>query len=187
MLPFDTDHHGIFLLLPCRSRGASSPFGHSMLALRAIHKQARPLALRSFSSIGLEYELFGTTQGAKVTKYTLSNENGMEVELTNYGATVLSVKTPDKAGKFEEVTMQYSTLEEIMEKSPFYGSTCGRVANRIANGKFSLGGEDYTLAVNNGPNHLHGGDMGFDKCVWEAEEVIDNENARTGVIFTYFS
>ena len=120
---------------------------------------------RLFSALGLDVELFGTTQGQRVFQYTLSNENGMEVTLSNYGATVLSVKTPDRKGNQEEVTLQYSKLENIIANSPYYGSTCGRVANRIADGKFSLNNKDYTLVQNNGPNHLHGGELGFDKVV----------------------
>ena len=142
---------------------------------------------RSFSSLGLEQEDFGVTQGQRVFQFSLTNGNGMEVVLTNYGATVLSVKTPDRDGKAEELTLQYPTLQEILEKSPFYGSTCGRVANRIANGEFSLEGKSYSLAVNNGPNHLHGGEFGFDKVVWGASTVFEEENGRVGIVFSHES
>lgn len=126
--------------------------------------------------MNIKKEDFGEHEGAPVHKYTLENEQGMSVSVITFGAMLVSCQVPDKEGKKEEVCLHYNSLEEIQESIkeetwPYYGSTCGRVANRTADGKFSVDGEEYTLAVNNGPNALHGGIVGFDKKVWTAEEV----------------
>lgn len=104
-----------------------------------------------------------SADGRRVDKIILSNGKGMEATLATWGATVLSVKVPNKAGVAEEVTLCYDKLEDLAAKSPYYGATVGRVANRIAKGKFAIGEDSYKLATNNGPNALHGGVVGFDK------------------------
>lgn len=107
--------------------------------------------------------------GTKVDLYLLTNANGMQVSLLNYGGTVKDIKVPDRNGKYENVSLGFSSIKEYQEKSPYFGCITGRYANRIAEGKFSLDDQVYNLATNNGPNHLHGGDKGFDKYIWKAK------------------
>ena len=123
--------------------------------------------------------------GREVLKFTLSNSNGLSAVATTYGATLISFKAPDRAGKVEEVTLNYDTLDGVRTGDAYYGATCGRVANRIAGGKFTLEDTERTLAVNNGPNALHGGLAGFDKVLWDAEPIEKSDHV--GVKFTYQS
>ncbi|MGV3639125.1 MAG: aldose epimerase family protein [Adhaeribacter sp.] len=126
-------------------------------------------------SMRMKTESFGqTSDGQQVQLYTLRNENGMQVQITNYGGIVTSILTPDKTGKPGDVALGFDNLEAYIRNNPFFGATVGRYGNRIAKGKFSLDGQEYTLATNNGPNHLHGGKKGFDKVVWAAEPAGDN-------------
>lgn len=123
--------------------------------------------------------------GRDVELYTLANKAGTTVQLMTYGAAIVSIKTPDKAGKPGEVTLGFDTLDGYLSKNnPHFGCTTGRFANRIAKGKFTLEGKEYTLATNNGPNHLHGGLKGFDKQLWKATPLRDDE---PGVKFEYTS
>ena len=119
----------------------------------------------------IDKQSFGKTDdGTAVDIYTLKNASGTEVRITNYGGIVVSLKVPDKNGKFDDVVLGYDNLDGYLKNnSPYMGALIGRYANRIAKGKFSLNGKDYQLAVNNGPNHLHGGLKGFDKVVWTAK------------------
>jgi aldose 1-epimerase len=129
---------------------------------------------------------FGTTgDGKPVDLYTLTNKHGMEVRVMSYGGIILSLRVPDKNGHFDDVTLGYDSLDGYLKKSPYFGAIVGRYGNRIANGKFTLDGKEYTLAKNNGPNSLHGGLKGFDKVVWEAEP-FENQDG-VGVIFKYTS
>jgi aldose 1-epimerase len=112
-----------------------------------------------------------TADGTPVEIYTLRNINGMEARIMTYGGAVVSLKVPDKNGKFGDVVLGYDSLGGYLTNSPFFGALIGRYGNRIANGKFTLDGQTYTLATNNPPNHLHGGVKGFDKVVWKAKPV----------------
>ena len=105
--------------------------------------------------------------GARVNLYTLRNNKGAEVGICNYGGLVLFLKVPDRHGKFADVVLGYDNLPDYIKDTPYFGALIGRYGNRIAKGKFTLDGKEYTLAVNNGPNALHGGLKGFDKVVWE--------------------
>jgi aldose 1-epimerase len=105
--------------------------------------------------------------GSEVNLYTLRNNAGAEVGICNYGGLVLFLKVPDRNGKFGDVVLGYDDLPDYIKDSPYFGALIGRYGNRIAKGKFTLDGKEYTLAVNNGPNALHGGLKGFDKVVWE--------------------
>jgi len=107
--------------------------------------------------------------GTGVDAFTLRNANGVEVQILNYGGIVTSFKVPDKDGKFGDIVLGYDNLEGYLQKSPYFGALVGRYGNRIAKGKFTLDGKEYTLAVNNGPNALHGGLKGFDKVIWNAK------------------
>jgi len=108
------------------------------------------------------------TQGVPVTLYTLRNKNGVEVSICNYGGLVTSLKVPDKNGHFGDVVLGYDNLADYIKDTPYFGALIGRYGNRIAKGKFTLDGTEYTLATNNVPNALHGGLKGFDKVIWKA-------------------
>lgn len=113
--------------------------------------------------------------GTVVDEYTMTNKNGMTMKVITLGGIVTEIHVPDKNGKMADVCLGCSNLEEYLEGHPFFGAIAGRVANRIAKGKFTLNGKEYTLAVNNGPNHLHGGKSGFDKKVWKARPDPEKE------------
>ncbi len=126
-----------------------------------------------------------TSDGRGITKYFLSNTHGMTVEIINWGATVTAVNVPDRDGNIENVVLGYEDIEGYLNNVPYFGVTCGRYANRIAEGKFSLNGKEYTLAINNEPNHLHGGLKGFDKAVWDSAEITQDD--AVGVELKYES
>src|SRR5262245_27124137 len=120
----------------------------------------------------LKKEDFGKTKDGQIVElYTLTNANGVEARITTYGGIVVSLKTPDRAGKLDDIVLGLDTLDEYLKGHPFFGALAGRYANRIAKGRFTLNGVEYKLAVNNGENHLHGGIKGFDKVVWKARQV----------------
>jgi len=140
--------------------------------------------LESKNSITKNY--FGTTnEGAEANLYTLTNSNGVELKITNYGGIVTSLKVPDKKGKFEDVVLGYDSLSGYLEETPYFGAIVGRYANRIALAKFTLDGQEYSLAQNNGENTLHGGLIGFDKVIWEAEEIQTDD--EVGLRLSYLS
>ncbi len=123
----------------------------------------------------IQKEDFGTTpNGETVELYTLRNNSGMEVDIITYGGRITSLKVPNKDGNMENVVLGFDNIKDYTSDNPFFGALIGRYGNRIAKGKFSLDGEEYTLAQNDGENHLHGGEKGFDKVVWKAEEESSN-------------
>lgn len=113
------------------------------------------------------------------------NANGIEVRAITYGGIILSLRTPDRDGNLADIVLGYDDLEGYETESPYFGSIIGRYGNRIANGRFTLDGETYELAQNNGPNHLHGGVRGFDKIVWDAESM--ESDAGVSVVFSHTS
>jgi aldose 1-epimerase len=120
----------------------------------------------------MQKQTFGKTEdGQQVDLYTLSNKNGVEVAITNYGGTVVSWKVPDRNGHIADVVLGYDNVKDYENGKAYFGATVGRYANRIAHGKFILNGSTYTLAKNDGENHLHGGIKGFSKRVWTAKDV----------------
>ncbi len=134
--------------------------------LNPVTLETNPAAMK------IERTDFGTTpDGQSVSLYTLENASGGRVQVTNYGAIITSVEVPDRDGKLANVNLNYPSLDGYLQRHPYFGATVGRFCNRIANGKFSLDGQEYSLVTNNGPNHLHGGTIGFDKLVWQAEEI----------------
>lgn len=138
------------------------------------------------TAMNIEKSSFGKTKdGQEVTLFTLNNGKGLTAKVITYGATVVAVETPDKNGKSANVTLSFPTLAGYLDRHPYFGSTVGRYGNRIAKGRFKIDGNEYTLAVNNGPNHLHGGMKGFDAVVWQAEEVQQAD--AVGVRFTHQS
>jgi aldose 1-epimerase len=123
--------------------------------------------------------------GEAVDLYTLKNGKGMEVKIITYGGIIQSIKVPDRRGRRANVTLGFNNLDQYVEENPYFGCITGRYANRIALGQFSLNGVQYQLAINNDPNHLHGGDFGFDKRIWDAEEIREGKNV--GLRLTYIS
>ena len=117
---------------------------------------------------GVTRERFGTTDcGEAVSVFTLKNAHGMALRVTDYGGIILTLLVPDKNGRLDDVVLGYDSLTGYLRSSPYFGALIGRYGNRIAHGRFTLDGKTYTLATNNGPNHLHGGLRGFDKVVWD--------------------
>lgn len=128
-----------------------------------------------------------TINGGKVALYTLENTNGMVAHVTNYGGIVVDVWAPAKDGSFKNVVLGYPSIGEyFVPENTFAGAITGRYANRIANGKFTLDGKEYSLPINNGPNTLHGGIIGFSKKVWDARP-FKNEAGEDAVELTYVS
>lgn len=126
----------------------------------------------------IEKNHFGKTiDGADVDQYILSNKKGMEISIITYGGIITSWTAADKNGDYKDIVLGYNTLAEYEAETPYFGALIGRYGNRIAKGKFTLDGETYTLAVNNGENHLHGGLKGFDKVVWDAKTIVNDSTA----------
>jgi aldose 1-epimerase len=113
-------------------------------------------------------EEWGEIDGQHVQLFTLRNEKGTTVKVTNYGAIITELHLVDRAGDWGDVVLGFGSLEDYRRENPYFGCIAGRYANRIANGRFEIDGQSYQLATNNGPHHLHGGDKGFDKHVWTA-------------------
>jgi aldose 1-epimerase len=142
-----------------------------------------------FGLLGLAACCGCSTTGIKVAdfssikEYTLANKNGMHVRLTNYGARITAISVPDRKGSFADVVLGYDCVEKYINApdKPYFGCVVGRYGNRIARGRFSLDGREYQLATNNGVNHLHGGNIGFDKKLWQAKP------NRNSLVFTMSS
>jgi len=133
--------------------------------------------------VRVQKEPFGETpDGTPITRYLLSNDKGMTVSIIDYGAIVNSIELPDRNGKVASITLGFPTLDGYVGKDPYFGAICGRYANRIAKGKFKLNGKEYTLAVNDGPNHLHGGLKSFSDVVWQASIVAPPADAKSASI-----
>lgn len=120
--------------------------------------------------VSIQEEAFGTLEdGREVSLFTLSNAGGMEVEITNYGGIVTALRAPDRDGNADNVVLGFDSLDPYLEGTPYFGAVIGRYGNRIEDGTFSIQGTEYELATNDGDHHLHGGERGFDKVLWNAE------------------
>ena len=121
----------------------------------------------------LQKDFQKTIDGKNVDLFILVNRNGMEMSVTNYGAKIVALYVPDRYGKMVDVVLGHASIEDYLDstKEKYFGATCGRVSNRIAKGKFTLEGKEYELVTNNGPNHLHGGNKGFNAVVWDAKQI----------------
>ena len=118
---------------------------------------------------------FGKTiDGIDVKQYIMSNNKGMEISIIDYGGIITSWTAADKKGDYKDIVLGFNTLAEYEAETPYFGALIGRYSNRIAEGKFNLEGQEYTLAVNNGVNHIHGGLKGFDKVVWDAKTILND-------------
>lgn len=129
---------------------------------------------------------FGTVDGKDVSLYTLTNANGLFMKVTNYGTIVTELHVPDRNGKLGDIVGGYDNVEGYVEKTPYFGATIGRVANRIDKGRFTLEGKTYQLATNDGPYALHGGNKGWDKVVWDVV-ATDETPQGPSIKFKYFS
>lgn len=131
-------------------------------------------------------ENWGSVDGKEVFLYTLTNANGIEAKITNYGGIVTSLTMPDKNGNKQSIVLGFDSLSGYLQDGvPYFGALIGRYGNRIAKGQFTLRDQKYTLTVNDGPNHLHGGKKGFDKVVWDVKPVEDSSNP--GLMLEYLS
>jgi aldose 1-epimerase len=131
---------------------------------------------RAQGAAGLRKSAFGKMKdGQPVGLYTLTNTGGMEVAITNYGGIVVSIKAPDRSGKFADVVLGFDTFDAYLNNTPFFGALVGRYGNRIAKARFTLDGHEYHLAANDNGNTLHGGLKGFDKRLWNAKDVSTKE------------
>jgi aldose 1-epimerase len=143
-------------------------------------------ALLLAAAMSVTTAVFGRMpDGTPIDLFTLTNAHGIEVRVITYGATVTSIRVPDRNGRLDDIVTGFATLDGYLERSRYFGAIVGRYANRIANARFTLDGRRYELAANNGRNHLHGGRRGFDKVVWKGEPFQRGENV--GVTLTYVS
>lgn len=147
-----------------------------LLLSSAVLTQAQTITKQSFGK---------TAEGESVDIYTLRNAHGVEAKITNYGGIITSLKVPDRNGKFDDVVLGFNDLDSYLKGHPYFGAIIGRYGNRIAKGRFTLNGEEYKLAVNNGENTLHGGLKGFDKVVWTGSE--SKTKAGPALVLTYLS
>jgi len=129
---------------------------------------------------------FGKSDNQDIYLFTLTNANGIQVKITNYGGIITSIIVPDKNGKMGDIVLGYDSLNQYITNSPYFGATVGRYANRISKGRFTIDGKQYTLAINNGNNSLHGGIKGFDKVVWNCGEKI-TDSTKSELDLSYLS
>jgi aldose 1-epimerase len=144
-------------------------------AIAAAAQREPTITKRSWGSVG----------GQPVDLYTLTNSHRMRVRISNYGGIIQSIRVPDRRGRMGNVALGFDSVQDYVTDSPYFGCITGRYANRIDDGRFTLDGVTYQLATNNGPNHLHGGNVGFDKRIWQATEVRSGN--RVGLRLTYTS
>lgn len=160
--------------------------GATLLATDAEAGPLRKIRKRSNLTVSVTQKSFGKTQaGDEIYEWTLTNAAGVTVKLINFGAVVTSIQTPDREGKPGEITLGFDDFAGWEKNPAYFGVTAGRYANRIAGGKFTIDGEEYKLATNNGPNHLHGGIVGFNKRVWKPSTKQTGDAAS--VTFQYLS
>jgi aldose 1-epimerase len=133
---------------------------------------------------GITSKPFGTMpDGTEVKQYTMTNKQGVVINVINYGGIITSIIVPDKNGNMGDVVLGYDSLSHYVKNNPYFGALIGRYGNRIAKGKFQLDGKQYTLATNNGENHLHGGVKGFDKVIWNIEEGTSTDGVALKVTY----
>ncbi len=143
------------------------------------------MPVQAVATPGVTSAPFGATaDGRPAQLFTLTNKHGIEVRLTNYGGIITALRTPDRSGRFDDIALGYDNLAGYLHDSPYFGAIVGRYGNRIARGVFSLDGKTYRLAVNNGPNSLHGGLHGFDKVVWNARPFQNQEGMGVALDYT---
>jgi aldose 1-epimerase len=170
--------------------GVASLAGGAAAAKSKKPAKPEPAAETSESPSGpakpVEKKKWGEADGKEVDLYTLINKHGLIAKVTNFGAILTELDVPDRKGKSGDVVLGWDTLPEYEKNDPHFGSTVGRVGNRIANAQFELDGKTYKLAANNGPHHLHGGVKGWDKAVWDAttSETPDGPQIKLALVST---
>ncbi len=146
-----------------------------MLATLALALAAVGSAAGAPAATRVTEQPFGSVGSRRVTLYVLTSPGGAVAKVMTYGATLTSLEVPDRQGRLDDVVLGFDSLEGYLAPEPYFGAVVGRVGNRIARGRFTLNGVPYTLATNDGPNHLHGGKVGFDKVVWDSEVVTGDD------------
>jgi len=168
-------------------------YGLAVLSFAILNLQCKPEQKKEAvetetivtKDVTIEKHDFGVTpEGKEVVQYTLKNTNGIAITIITYGGIITSLKTPNKDGVSEDIVLGYNSLDDYIKSSPYFGAIIGRYGNRIAKGKFTLNGTTYTLATNDGQNHLHGGLKGFDKVVWSATEETADHSASIKLSYT---
>jgi aldose 1-epimerase len=176
-LPWSQDHHR-------RGKGSIIRFGAIVVAVLMLGTMTA-MAAPSGAKPSIERDLFGVLDdGTEVDRYTLTNGD-LRVQILTYGGILQTIEVPDRRGEIANVTLGFDNLADYVCCSPYFGNITGRYANRIDEGQFTLDGVNYQLPINNPPNSLHGGDIGFDKRVWDAEP-FETRNA-VGLRLTYVS
>lgn len=147
-----------------------------IFSISSCNQKKDPLAKSEIKSKIDPEQFESVTDGQPTRLYVLKNKNGLEATFTNFGLRLVSLMVPDKNGVFEDVVLGFSNLKGYQtKKGSYFGAIIGRYSNRISDGEFTLEGKTYTLAINNGKNHLHGGVKGFNNVVWEAQQLKTNE------------
>jgi aldose 1-epimerase len=148
-------------------------------------QEAEPVPAKA-KEASVSKAMFGTApDGTTVDVYTMTNPSGMEVRAITFGGIITSLRVPDRDGRFDDVALGFDKMEDYLKNPAYFGAIIGRYGNRIGGGRFTLDGQTYKLATNNGPNHLHGGVKGFDKVVWQAESFKKGD--LVGIVFTHTS
>src|SRR5215203_256843 len=167
-----------------RRRATAASLAASALLAFACTKERPPAA--TSPAHGVTRASFGTApDGTPVDVYTLVNAHGIRTRILTYGGIVQTIETPDRAGKLDDIVLGFDDMQGYVKSSPYFGAIVGRYGNRIARGRFTLDRKTYSLAINNAPNHLHGGIKGFDKVVWDAQSF--RSDSGTGVVLSYTS
>ena len=151
-------------------------------------KESADMANDPKKTLSIKQSKFGVMEdGTEIDMYTMRNGDGMKVGVITYGGIIQSIEVPDRDGNLGDIALGHDNLQGYLNEgqNPYFGGIIGRYGNRIAKGQFTLDEETYQLATNNGPNHLHGGSVGFDKVIWNAEEIIGEDHV--GVKLTYHS
>ena len=177
---------GEFMNVRTVTRSMVAVAGAAALLMQSSCSSGAPRDADAELAARVETARFGMLpSGEAVSVYTLTNVNGIELRAINYGGIVTSLRTPDRTGALADIVLGYETIDGYLKSSPYFGAIIGRYGNRIANARFTIGDSTYRLAANNGPNSLHGGTVGFDKVLWNAEPF--DSSGRVGVAFTYTS
>ncbi|HEU4722788.1 MAG TPA: aldose epimerase family protein [Gemmatimonadaceae bacterium] len=166
-----------------RRAAAPAILASALLALGCARANAPASATRTPTVTRARFGV--APDGKPVDVFTLENVRGIRLRILTYGGIIQTLETPDRSGKLDDVVLGFDDLQGYVKRSPYFGAIVGRYGNRIARGRFTLEGKTYTLAVNNAPNHLHGGIKGFDKVVWDAEAF--RSDTAAGVVLTHVS
>jgi aldose 1-epimerase len=153
-------------------------------AVSAVAIVAVPCSGEALAGRGIARRAFGTVGGVPVELFTLTNAKGMQASIATYGGILVALRVPDRRGQLADVVLGHDTLERYASSSPYFGALVGRYGNRIARGRFTLGGRAYTLARNNNGQHLHGGLKGFDKVVWHARPRVTSRGPALTLSYT---